>query len=383
MNTYEQQYLDLLDNIMTRGVDKKDRTGVGTKSLFGATMRFDVGKEFPLLTTKRMFTKGIWVELEWLLKGRTDLRFLVERGCSIWTDWPLATYRKMTGREITREEFERKIIKSDEFSDRWGSLGPIYGKQWRDWTSMTNDTMRMAPHVERKSNSQTSEWVNYCAPGKNTVTVAVMDHYDQIAEALRLLKTDPFSRRNVVTAWNPAENDDMALHPCHCLFQFNCRPMTVKQRFARGGYGDGLFSEFHVSKMITPDSDNEDPAVHAVLDANAAPKFYVDVHLYQRSADTFLGVPFNMASYAMLLKIMVDGAGPDYAVGELVHTFGDVHVYNNQREQVKLQLSRKPRRAPRVHLDLPIGAQPWDFTAKCVEIDAYYPWPAIKAEVAV
>jgi thymidylate synthase len=226
-NGYEQQYLDLLETIMTKGVRKRDRTGVGTTSLFGAQLRFDVGREFPLLTTKKLFTHAIMVELEWMLRGHTNVQYLQERRCTIWDEW----------------------------ADEKGDLGPVYGKQWREWAH------------------------EVCEEDPRGVVSSICrdEPIDQIALALDLLKNDPYSRRNVVTAWNPADNPKMALTPCHCLFQFNCRPLSVQEKItllrARGRVlpdaGDAVSG---------PQSSTEYPA-----DLGDAPQFYIDLHLYQRS----------------------------------------------------------------------------------------------------
>lgn len=243
-NGYEQQYLDLLETIMTKGVRKRDRTGVGTTSLFGAQLRFDVGREFPLLTTKKLFTHAIMVELEWMLRGRTDVRYLQERRCTIWDEW----------------------------ADKDGELGPVYGKQWRSWENIE--------HVgESEVLSSKKRYHIGTFHGESFYRV----EYDQIALALDLLKSDPYSRRNVVTAWNPADNPKMALTPCHCLFQFNCRPIrSVAERQRLIGV-DVSASDLHIGGFVPYDAPDDDSAAHAVLDADGAPQFYVDLHMFQRS----------------------------------------------------------------------------------------------------
>ena len=272
MNEYEAQYQKLMYDILNSGVRKNDRTGTGTWSLFGKQLKFDISSEFPLLTTKKLYTRGIFTELEWMLKGETNNNYLKDKNVSIWDEW----------------------AKED------GSLGPIYGKQWRDFNGI-----------------------------------------DQISNSLELLKNDPFSRRNIVTAWNPTDLPKMALSPCHAFFQFNCRPI-----------------------------------------ASMEGHFYVDLQLYQRSADYFLGVPFNIASYAMLLHIFVKCAGENYHVGEFIHTFGDVHIYTNHYEQCIEQLKRKPTNAPKVFIKADIK-YPWEFNANMVEIENYNPLPSLKAPVAI
>jgi thymidylate synthase len=263
----ERQYLDLMADILEGGVQRGDRTGTGTLGVFGRQIRFDLSKGFPLLTTKKLHTRSIIVELLWFLRGDTNIRWLQENGCTIWDEW----------------------------ADEAGELGPIYGKQWRSWA----------------------------APDGRVI--------DQIANLVEGLKTNPNSRRHIVAAWNPADVDDMALPPCHCLFQF----------FVAEGK--------------------------------------LSCQLYQRSADVFLGVPFNIASYALLTHMVAAATGLE--VGEFVHTFGDAHLYLNHKEQAELQLSREPRPLPRLVMadrrDL-FAFEPGDFA-----FEGYDPHPHIKAPVAV
>lgn len=335
MNIFEQQYLDLLDAILTRGVRKSDRTGVGTTSLFGAQLRFDVGREFPLLTTKKLYTRAIMVELEWMLRGITNVQYLRDRKCTIWDEW----------------------------ADENGDLGPVYGAQWRKW--------QYSRKYSPEDDIRTGEWWIPAGPLPGSGTA--FGEIDQIANALNLLKREPFSRRNCVTAWNPAENDKMALTPCHAFFQFNCRELSDDQREVL----------WYRQKLGIEREPSELRLTSEALDADGVPKIAVDLHMYQRSADVFLGVPFNIASYAMLLMIMTRCAGPKYAVGDFVHSFGDVHVYTNHEEQVLEQLSRTPKSAPVVELSLPSESMPWDFTHDMVTVREYDPHPALKAEVAV
>lgn len=264
-------YLDLLRRVHDTGVDKSDRTGVGTRAVFGHQMRFDLGRGFPLVTTKKLHLKSIVHELLWFLKGDTNIAYLKENGVSIWDEW----------------------------ADADGDLGPVYGKQWRSWTGFVDG----APRV-----------------------------IDQIAWVQDEIRRNPDSRRLVVSAWNPAEIDRMALAPCHCLFQFFV--------------ADGALS----------------------------------CQLYQRSADVFLGVPFNIASYALLTAMMAQACG--LKAGDFVHSFGDAHLYTNHFEQARTQLARAPRPAPRLRFAREVGSI-FDFRFDDVVIDGYDPWPAIKAPVAV
>lgn len=263
-----QAYHDLLRHILEHGARKSDRTGTGTISVFGYQMRFDLQDGFPLVTTKKVHLKSVIHELLWFLQGETNIAYLKENGVTIWDDW----------------------------ADPAGNLGPVYGKQWRSWQ---------------------------CPDGRTV---------DQIAEVVRSLKNNPDSRRIIVSAWNVADLPDMALAPCHCLFQFYV--------------ADGRLS----------------------------------CQLYQRSADVFLGVPFNIASYALLTLMLAQVC--DLQPGHFVHTFGDVHIYLNHLDQVNLQLSRDPKPLPRMLLN-PAVRDLFAFRYEDFELIGYDPWPAIKAPVAV
>lgn len=263
-----QPYLNLLQRILDEGIEKTDRTGTGTKSIFGHQMRFDLEDGFPLLTTKKLHLKSIIYELLWFLKGDTNIKYLKEHGVRIWDEW----------------------------ADEDGNLGPVYGHQWRSWPDYNGGTI------------------------------------DQIQNVINLIKHHPDSRRMMVTAWNPAEIEQMALPPCHCLFQFYV--------------ANGRLS----------------------------------LQLYQRSADTFLGVPFNIASYALLLQMMAQVTG--LKVGEFIHTTGDTHLYLNHLEQAKLQLTRTPRTLPQMKLNPDVKSL-FDFQYEDFELQNYNPWPHIKADVAV
>lgn len=261
-------YLELLRHIKENGTDKTDRTGTGTRSVFGYQMRFDLSQGFPLVTTKKLHLKSIIYELLWFLKGDTNIKYLKDNGVSIWDEW----------------------------ADENGDLGPVYGAQWRSWQ------------------------------GANGKTI------DQITEVIDQIKKNPDSRRLIVSAWNVAEIPNMALAPCHAMFQFYV--------------ADGKLS----------------------------------LQLYQRSADVFLGVPFNIASYALLLMMVAQVC--DLEVGEFVHTFGDVHIYNNHFEQVEKQLSREPKSLPTMKLN-PNIKNIFDFDFDDFTLENYDPHPGIKAPVAV
>lgn len=298
-------YHDLLKKILADGTQKGDRTGTGTKSIFGYQMRFDLSQGFPLLTTKKVFTKGIIHELLWFLKGETNIKYLVENDVKIWNDWPFQSYLKQNNLEEKFPKysdewqsemisFVNKIKTDDDFAQKWGELGPVYGKQWRDFEGI-----------------------------------------DQISDLINDIKTNPNSRRLIVSAWNPKEIPVMAksgLPPCHTIFQFYV--------------ADGKLS----------------------------------CQLYQRSADVFLGVPFNIASYALLTHMIAQVCNLE--VGDFVHTFGDAHIYSNHEEQVNLQLSREFRTLPTLELNPDIKSI-FDFKYEDISIKNYDPAPAIKAQVAV
>lgn len=263
-----KQYLDLLDRILTEGTKKTDRTGTGTLSVFGHQMRFNLEDGFPLLTTKKLHLKSIIYELLWFLKGDTNVKYLQKHGVRIWNEW----------------------------ADENGELGPVYGHQWRSWPDYNGGTI------------------------------------DQISNVLDMIKNHPDSRRMVVSAWNPAEVDQMALPPCHCLFQFYV--------------ADGRLS----------------------------------LQLYQRSADTFLGVPFNIASYALLLMMMAQVTG--LKAGDFIHTTGDTHLYLNHLDQARLQLTRTPRPLPRMILNKEVKSL-FDFKYEDFRLEGYDPWDHISAKVSV
>jgi len=263
-----RQYLDLMERVLSEGVEKRDRTGVGTRSIFGHQMRFDLNAGFPLLTTKKLHVKSIIYELLWFLRGDTNIKYLDDHGVHIWDEW----------------------------ADANGDLGPVYGRQWRSWPTPDGGSI------------------------------------DQMANAVAEIRRNPDSRRLIVTAWNPAENDLMALSPCHCLFQFNV---------AAGA---------------------------------------LSCQLYQRSADVFLGVPFNIASYALLTLMVAQVTG--LKPGAFIHSFGDTHLYLNHLEQARLQLARSPRPLPTLRLN-PAVKDLFGFRYEDFSLEGYEPHPHIKAAVAV
>ncbi|HAO5826549.1 TPA: thymidylate synthase [Listeria monocytogenes] len=313
-----KQYLDLEKYVLENGIQKGDRTGTGTISTFGYQMRFDLQEGFPIMTTKRVPFKLVVSELLWFLHGDTNIRYLLQHNNNIWNEWAFERFVKSDdykGEDMTdfglraerdpafkevyqaeMEKFKTRILEDEAFANKYGELGNIYGKQWREWKTSQGETI------------------------------------DQLADLIEMIKTNPNSRRLIVSAWNPEDIPNMALPPCHSLFQFYV--------------ADGKLS----------------------------------CQLYQRSADIFLGVPFNIASYALLTHLIAREVGLD--VGEFIHTMGDAHLYNNHIEQVKEQLSRTPHKLPKLVLsDKP--ATIFDFDVADISLDGYNPDPAIKAPISV
>jgi len=314
----EQAYLDLCKQVLTNGYNKDDRTNTGTYSIFGHQMRFDLGKGFPLLTTKKVPFRLVASELLWFIKGDTNIRYLLENNNNIWNEWAFkkwvesdeydgpdmddfgirsqqdALFKQQYDEQM--DIFKRKILNDDHFANQFGDLGSVYGKQWRDWETSQNDTI------------------------------------DQLHDVIESIRINPSSRRHIVSAWNPEDIPNMALPPCHTLFQFYV--------------ADGKLS----------------------------------CQLYQRSADLFLGVPFNIASYALLTHLIAHECNLE--VGEFIHTFGDVHIYSNHVEQIKMQLQREVRDLPQLMINKEKGSI-FDFELDDFEIKGYDPHPPIKAPIAV
>ncbi len=286
-----KQYLELLNHVKTNGKLKSNRTGVDTISVFGTQTRYDLSEGFPLLTTKKVNFNAILHELLWFIKGDTNIKYLVDNNVNIWNEWPYEEFKKSSDyKGQTQQEFVELIRQDDAFAKKHGNLGPVYGKQWRNFNGV-----------------------------------------DQLKKLIEQIKTNPNSRRLIISAWNPCEVDNMLLPPCHSLFQF-------------------------------------------IVEDNK-----LSCQLYQRSADLFLGVPFNIASYSLLTIMLANECG--LGVGEFIHTTGDCHIYSNHIEQVDTQLSRKPKKLPK--LIIKSKKNFFDYVADDFELEGYDPEPFIKAPVAV
>ena len=406
-----RQYLELLQHIIDRGVRKGDRTGTGTISVFGRTMRFDLREGFPLVTTKKLFTRGIIEELLMFIRGSTDNTELEAKKVGIWDAWAL---KEDVTKEVRLSNYERACLLAErkaisvaeaqtllnskdaarrtdptavnglEYLDqegipttrtevviKRGELGPIYGAQWRRWKMLDGS------------------------------------EHDQLGEAIHLLKTKPNSRRIVITAWNPQDlpdesvspqenvrNGKQALASCHCMFQFYTAPMEIWERIELHNelHGENqhlqkLYKDWQdylhtaeTGKEVDTRCDEVNALATSILDARGVPKLRLSCHLTQRSCDVFLGVPFNIASYALLTHMVAQVCG--MTVGDFVWTGGDVHIYNNLIDQVNQQLPREPRALPKLLLN-PDVKNIDDFRIEDFKIVGYDPWPAIKGEVAV
>ena len=354
MNTLDTKYQELLQDILDNGVDKTDRTGTGTLSVFGRQIRHRMSQGFPLLTTKKMAWKTMVTELIWFLSGSTNIKYLVENNCHIWNGDALKNYEKHNGEIdwgpfITKEEaFIEMIRTNDEFAKKWGELGPIYGKQWRKW-ELPNYSIE---HVEYGEDN------NF--------------YVDQIQNLIDDLKSNPDSRRLMVSAWNVGELDKMVLPPCHYGFQVYTRELTGEERWdlLKKKVGDDRFKSMVSDIVPFGGGLSED------LQSNNIPTRAISLMWSQRSVDTFLGLPFNIASYGLLLTMIADEMNmvPDELIGNL----GDVHLYKNHIEQAKEQIKREPYDLPTVHVRDGI----YSFGEQDVILENYKSHPPIKAPLS-
>jgi len=374
MNTLDSKYQDLLQDILDNGVDKTDRTGTGTISVFGRQIRHKMSQGFPLLTTKKMAWKAMVTELIWFLSGSTNIKYLVMNGCHIWDGDAYKNYTKevnilidgyMCGdimgmqshievmfsnpddlTPLTQEEFIELIKTNDEFAEKWGDLGPIYGKQWRKWNGVN--------YLNRESNNMSTPKI------------------DQIDDLINELKTNPDSRRLMVSAWNVGELEHMVLPPCHYGFQLYTRKLTGEEMWdlLKNKVGEDKF------QLMVEDIVPFGGGLSEELQAYNIPKRAISLMWNQRSVDTFLGLPFNIASYGLLLKMIADEMNmvPDELIGNL----GDVHLYKNHIEQAKEQIKREPFDLPTVHVMDGI----FSFGDKDVILENYQSHPSIKAPLS-
>jgi thymidylate synthase len=313
-NKLDSQYHDLIKTILEFGVDKEDRTGTGTKSIFGYTFRHDMSEGFPLLTTKKMAVKAMMTELKWFLKGDTNIKYLLENKCNIWNGDAYKAYTSnFIGYEdvFTMEEFKYEILNNPKFANKYGDLGPVYGKQWKRWDKYDHQLISDDKFPNVKSS------------------------VDQIKNLIEQIKENPDSRRLLVNAWNPGDLDKMVLPPCHYGFQVYTRELNLDERI-----------NIH-NKSVNPMSRSSDYFPEH-MDMYGIPRREISLMWNQRSVDTFLGLPFNIASYAMLLTLIADEVG--MVVGDLIGNLGDVHLYNNHIDQSKEMVSRIPYNLPTINI---------------------------------
>jgi thymidylate synthase len=323
-----RQYLDLLEDIRANGVFKGDRTGTGTTSVFGRQLRFDLQDGFPIVTTKSVHFKSVVHELLWFVSGNTNVKYLQDNGVRIWNEW----------------------------ADDDGKLGPVYGFQWRHWPSF--------------------QWSHEGYAGENghDASLYVRDEVDQLQNVIERIKTNPECRRLIVSAWNPADLPEMALAPCHCFFQFNCRPMTIEERMK------ATAGSFSISSNSSATQEENVASAHEQLDRLGSPKYYLDCQMYQRSVDSFLGLPFNIASYSLLTHMIAQVTNT--VAGEFIWTGGDTHIYSNHHEQVKTQLQRVPFNLPKLVLNPEIKNID-DFKFEDIKLEGYVCHEKIKAPIAI
>jgi len=361
----DKQYKDLLKDILKNGTKKGDRTGTGTVSVFGREMRFNMGDGFPLLTTKRVYFKGVVHELLWMLGampkeydefGNTNIKYLVDHGVNIWVGDAYKSYQKkldpkkieIMGYPKTKEEFTERIKTDDYFAKVYGDLGPVYGKQWTAWTSKERVMSEMG--------------------GKMEISIPTKE-INQIQNAINLLKNDPDNRRNMVNAWNVGEIDEMALPPCHYGFQLYTRVLSNEER-------EELYRK-HCAMNNWAMKINGTHEAH--YERANIPTRAVSLKMTQRSCDTFLGVPFNIASYALLLHMIAQCV--NMVPEEYIWSGGDVHIYNNHVDQCDIQIGRRARKLPQVILN-PEIKNIFDFRYEDIEVKGYKPHPPIKGELS-
>lgn len=349
MKNIEEQYLDLLKDILENGVKKTDRTGTGTLSVFGRQIRHKMSDGFPLLTTKKMAWKAMVTELIWFLKGDTNIRYLVENGCNIWNGDAYKKYSTISEmstqvESLSKEEFVNKIKNDLDFARKWGELGPVYGKQWRDWASYHKSFDKGPDRYIRDFNG-----------------------IDQIAHVIHKLRTNPDDRGIIVSAWNVADLDDMVLRPCHNFFQFYTRELTDEERV-----------NLHKAEQYSPKEFLNDN----LIKMEDIPTRTISLMFNMRSNDVPLGLPFNIASYGLLLEII--GGMVNMVPDELIANLGDAHIYKNQIDGVKEQLTRTPMKLPNLIIsdEVNFNGTIDEFLETCnkdsFKLDEYESHPSIK-----
>ena len=387
MNNLDKQYQELLKDILENGTKKGDRTGTGTKSLFGKQIRHKMSEGFPLLTTKRMGWKQIVTELLWFLRGDTNIKYLIDNNCHIWDGDAYKNYKKHVmfssnpydrhiissepvdgvegmgafkiGDDFTKEEFIEKIKTDKDFSNKWGDLGPIYGKQWRKW----KNSFQYGPGSTACGVNEKGEYSEHFSGQIKTTYI------DQIANLINTLKTNPDDRRMIVTAWNVAEIDKMILPCCHYGFQVWTRELSLEER-----------NEWFVKNWKGDKNDWKD----FELDQQNVPKRAISLMWNQRSVDTLLGLPFNIASYGLLLEILAKEVNmvPD----ELIGTLGDTHLYLNHLDQANEQMARTPYNLPKLDIKLHFNNEPSfvpeNWLVGDFQVEGYQSHSAIKAELS-
>lgn len=344
-----KQYLEMMQNILDEGRVKGDRTGTGTLSVFGRQMRFNLQEGFPLVTTKKCHLRSIIHELLWFLSGDTNTKYLEDNGVTIWREW----------------------------QDVNGNLGPVYGKQWRAWEDVClvpSEQSGVTRTALQQGYSFLGEFFDH---GIRKELSVFYKPYDQISKVMDQLKNDPDNRRIIVSAWNVAELDQMALAPCHAFFQFYTHELTVDERL---NWMEVNNPELFDSALFTNDVVNNDTLMQADLDSRGVPSRSLSCQLYQRSADFFLGVPFNIASYALLVHMVAQQV--NMVPGDFVWSGGDVHLYSNHLEQAKLQLTREPLPLPKLVIKRKPGSI-FDYKFEDFEIVGYQSHEKISAPVAI
>ena len=371
MNNLDKQYQELLKTILTHGTVKKDRTGTGTKSIFGYTIRHNMSEGFPVLTTKKMAWNTMVTELMWFLRGDTNIKYLVDNNCHIWDGDAYKNYMNKWAEKLprigpcTQEEFINKIKTDDEFARQWGELGPIYGKQWR-------------------------KWVGQDPTSKGSLSASTTFGYvDQIQNLINNLKTSPDSRRLMVSAWNVGELGQMVLPPCHYGFQVYTRDLTLAERIKAARV---RYPKFNSLDFGHADGISEEEFQHHQIDEKypGVPTKAISLAWNQRSVDVFLGLPFNIASYGLLLTIIAKEV--DMVPDQLIGNLGDTHLYLNHLDQAKEQSKRKPFKLPGLlsldeyhylmDQEIPFSEKIMDFRPDFFKLEGYESHPAIKAPLS-